>query len=430
MKIKTTFSHRQFIHTAAAMAVGPSVFTIAQRRAHAVPANERITIGFIGYGKRTTQLFGQCIRNEDVQIVAVSDVVRERCENGQRMINEYYKDQGNRPSYKGCDGYNDFRKIIERDDIDAVVISTPDHWHAIPSVMSADAGKDIYCEKPMSLVIRQGRKMARAVRRNKVIFQTGSQQRSEFGGKFRQAVELIRNGRIGKVKRIHVGVGAPPVPCDLPEELCPEGTDWEMWNGPAPERGYNHELCPKGVHDHFPNFRLYREYAGGGLSDFGAHHFDIAQWALDMDDSGPVKIEPPEGDATSGLKFTYANGVEMFHGGPSGCTFEGTDGTIYVDRSELTSDPKEILEEPLGDNAIRVYFADNHMRNWIDCIRSREQPICTVETGHRTNSVCQLAIIGYELRRPLKWDPRKERFYGDGEANRLRDREIRAPWKL
>src|SRR5262249_24460397 len=155
--------------------------------------------------------------------------------------------------------------------------------------------------------------------------------------RFRTAVELVRNGRLGAIKTVRVGVGGPPVPCNLPEQPVPPGTDWNLWLGQAPWRGYNEELCPRGVHKHFPAFRSYREYAGGALADMGAHHFDIAQWALEMDGSGPVKIEPPAGDATSGLKFTYANGVEMFHGGPSGCTFEGEKGTLYVDRDKLES---------------------------------------------------------------------------------------------
>ena len=174
------------------------------------------------------------------------------------------------------------------------MIATPDHWHAIPTVLAARAGKHIYCEKPLTLTIAQGRKVADEVKKAGVVFQTGSQQRSEFGGMFRKAVEYVRSGRIGKLKTIRIGVGGPAVACDLPDQEAPAGTDWERWLGPAPKRGYNDVLCPKGVHHHFPAWRNYREFGGGGLADMGAHHFDIAQWALDMDDSGPVKIEPPE----------------------------------------------------------------------------------------------------------------------------------------
>jgi predicted dehydrogenase len=243
-------------------------------------------------------------------------------------------------------------------------------------------------------------------------------------------VELVRNGRIGKLHTIRVGVGGPPVACDLPEQPTPEGTDWEMWNGPAPARGYHEALCPKGVHNHFPAFRRYREYAGGSLADMGAHHFDIAQWALNMDESGPVRVEPPADGAKTGLKFSYANGVKMYHGGPSGCTFEGSAGKIYVDRGVIKSDPERILAEPLGEGDERVYRSESHFADWLACIRNRKRPICDVETGHRSATLCQLANIGYELGRPLDWDPAEECFADDEAANRLVDRELRPPWTL
>jgi len=423
-----SISRRRFLAGAAAAVAAPGIFTrIARAR---TPPSDRITIGFIGFGKRARQLMGRFLPFDDVQVVAVSEVVRERREQGRKRVDDHYSKRSAGGSYRGCSAYNDFREILRRDDIDAVVINTPDHWHAIQAVEAARAGKDIYCEKPMSLVIRHGRKMVEAVRKHNVIFQTGSQQRSEFGGKFRLAVELVRNGRIGKVKTIHVGVGGPPVPCNLPVEPCPDGTDWELWNGPAPERGYHHELCPRGIHNHFPAFRRYREYASGGLGDMGAHHFDIAQWALDMDRSGPVKIEPPPAPATQGLKFTYASGVEMIHGGIGGCTFEGTGGSLIVTRGSIRSEPAEIIKQPIGEKDIHVYHATNHARNWIDCLRSRKLPICDVEVGHRSAAICHLANIGYELRRTLRWDPEEERFPDDAEANRLTDRAIRAPWKL
>jgi predicted dehydrogenase len=191
-------------------------------------------------------------------------------------------------------------------------------------------------------------------------------------------------------------------------------------------------LCPKGMHKHFPAFRDYREYAGGQLADMGAHHFDIAQWALGMDESGPVKIVPPEDEkATQGLTFTYANGVVMTHvQNPSGCTFEGSEGTIYVDRDKLTSSVAKLFESPLGEKDVRLNPATDHRRNWLECIKSRKPTICTAETGHRTSTVCQLGNIGYWLGRPLTWDPAKEQFAGDALANKLVDREVRGPWKL
>jgi predicted dehydrogenase len=371
---------------------------------------------FLGYG--------------DVQIVAVCDVVEERRQHSKARVEDHYAKQSGQGSYQGCQTFNDFRELLALEGLDAVVIATPDHWHVTGAILAARAKKDIYCEKPLTLTIGEGRRLVNEVRSNKVIFQTGSQQRSEFDGKFRVAAELVRNGRIGKVKTVRVGVGAPPVPCDLPEEPVPAGTDWDLWLGPAKWRAYNEVLCPKGVHKHFPLFRNYREFAGGGLADMGAHHFDIAQWALDMDSSGPVRIEPPADGAQSGLKFTYANGVEMFHGGPSGCTFEGEAGTIYVDRGKLEGTPETLITTPLAAGATRLYHATDHGRNWLDSIKSRQLPICDVEIGHRSATVCHLANLGYQLRRPLTWDPAKEQFVGDDEANGLLNRTPRDPWKI
>lgn len=422
-------TRRQFLTTSAvAAAAGPMILS-SSARGFAAPS-ERIRLGFIGIGIQSRGHLRRFVGTNDTQVIAVCDVVTERREDSKRIVEEGYAKQKDMASYKGCAAYVDFRELLARDDIDAVVIGTPDHWHAIPAVMACRAGKDVYCEKPLSLTISEGRAMVEAARKHDRVFQTGSQQRSEFGGLFRRAVEIIRNGHLGEIKTVRVGVGGPAVTCDLPTEECPAGTDWNFWNGPSPERGYNQILCPKGIHNHFPAFRNYREYAGGGMADMGAHHFDIAQWALGMDNSGPVKIEPPEDKATTGLKFTYANGIVMYHGGPSGCTFEGTKGTLYVDRNKIESDPANILEAKIGPDDFHVEPSDNHHRNWIDAIRSRKKPICDVEIGHRSATVCQLGQIGYDLRRPLNWDPVKEHFVNDDEANKLLSRPMRDPWKL
>jgi predicted dehydrogenase len=423
-------TRRQFVKAvAAAGAAGPLLLTSRLYSADP-PPSERINLGFIGVGVQGRGHVGNFVHRPEVQVVAISDVVVERRDAAKKIVDDYYAQQTGKDDYKGCQTFNDFRDLLALKGLDAVVIATPDHWHAIPCVAAARAGKHIYCEKPLTLTIAQGRKVVEEVKKHDVVFQTGSQQRCEFGGVFHKACEYIRSGRIGKIKTIRIGVGEPAVACDLPEEEAPPGTDWEMWLGPAPKRGYNSILCPKGVHNHFPAWRKYREFGGGGLADMGAHHFDIAQWALNMDASGPVKIEPPDGKATTGLKFTYANGVEMFHGGPSGCTFEGADGVIYVDRGKLESTPKEILEQPLGDKDVKLYLATDHRQNWLDCIKSKKATICPAEVGHRSSTVCQLGNIGYELRRPLKWDPDKEQFIGDDEANKLVARAMRAPWTL
>ncbi len=417
-------SRRQFLGQAVAGAIAPTVIT------HAVwgddAPSERIRIGVIGVGKMGGGHLDKLLGNERVQVVGVCDVVQARLDDALLWVERRAAEQSQ--SFD-CRPHGDFRELLDRADVDAVLIATPDHWHAIPCVLAAQAGKDIYCEKPLTHNIAEGRKIVDAVQQNGIIFQTGSQQRSEFGGLFRKAVDYIRNGKIGDVMTVTVGVGGPPVPCDLPEEAIPEGTNWDMWLGPAPQRPFNQILCPIGVHDHFPAWRAYSEYAGGALADIGAHHFDIAQWALGMDETGPVSIEPPK-EGGSGLKMTYANGITMYHGGPSGCTFVGTNGMIYVDRGKLTSEPASILEEPLPEDGFRVIASDDHHRNWLDCIVSREAPICHTEIGHRSASICHLANIGYQIRRPLKWDPMAERFADDTEANALLSREPRAPWSV
>jgi predicted dehydrogenase len=398
----------------------------ADRQGHG--PNGRINLGFIGVGMMGRDHLGNFLGNRGVQVVAVCDVHRIRREDAVVRVNRSYAEARRSGTYRGCASITDFRELLGRRDIDAVVIATPDHWHAIPSILAARARKDVYCEKPLSLTIAEARAMVQAARDNDIVFQTGSQQRTEYGGDFRKAVEYVRSGRIGRIRTVRVGVGSPPRPCDLPAQPTPDGVDWEMWNGPSPARAFSSVLCPTGIHYHFPRWRAYREYSNGDLADMGAHHFDIAQWGLNMDHSGPTQIIPPErGD--SGLRFVYANGIEMFHGGPSGCTFEGTEGTISVDRGRLASTPAAILQQPLGERDFHLpAIGTSHRQNWLDCVRARRRPVADVEIGARTAQVCQLANIGYQLRRTLRWDPEREQFVDDEGANRLRSRENRAPW--
>jgi predicted dehydrogenase len=430
MSASTRISRRRFLARAAAGLAAPLVLTSSARAGdrRGQGPNGRINLGFIGIGMMGRGHLHGFLGNAGVQVVAVCDVHRGRLQNAVEAVHRAYAERRRAGTYRGCASYNDFRELLGRRDLDAVVIATPDHWHAIPAILAARARKDIYCEKPLSLTIAESRAMVRAARDHNVVFQTGSQQRTEFNGNFRKAVEYVRSGRIGRVRTVRVGVGGPPRPCDLPAERIPEGVDWELWNGPSPARGFNHELCPLGIHRHFPRWRDFREYAGGGLADMGAHHFDIAQWALDMDNSGPTRIIPPERGNT-GLRFVYASGVEMFHGGPSGCTFEGTEGRIYVDRGRIESTPATILQQPLTARDFHLpSVGNNHRQNWLDCVRSRRRPVADVEIGARSAQVCQLANIGYQLRRALRWNPEREEFVDDAEANRLRSRENRAPW--
>lgn len=321
--------------------------------------------------------------------------------------------------------------ILSRKDIDAVVIATPDHWHAVQAVKAAEAGKDIYCEKPLSLSIKEGRAMADAARKHNRIFQTGNMQRSY--PEFRHAVELIRNGYIGEIKTIKVSVGGPPVPYNLPEETVVEGLDWNEWLGPNDYQYFNHELNPALGDSLWARWRDFKEFGGGGMTDWGAHMFDIAQWALDMDDSGPLEIIPPNGKDYPFLTYKYKDGVTMTHenfGKNNAIQFIGTEGQIQIQRGKLVTMPVALKDKQIGADEKHVYRSDNHYKNFLMAIRSRSKPICDVEVGHRTATVCNLGNIAYELKRPLKWNPKKEKFNRDNEANDLRSRPMRKEWAI
>jgi predicted dehydrogenase len=430
MNTPSHFTRRQFLKATAALAVAaPSILPASVWGAAKGP-NDRLTLGFIGMGKQNSGLLNGFIHNQETQVVAVCDVDTTRREHAKQTVEAYYAKQASKGSFKGCDTYTDFRELIARPDIDAVVVATPDHWHALNVIAAADAGKDIYCEKPLSLTIYEARAMVNAVRRNKRICQTGSMQRSSQ--EFRKACELVRNGRLGKIQTVVVGVGAPSKWCDLPPETLEPGLDWNFWLGPAPLRPYNSVLSPRGVHDFFPNWRSYREYSGGAMTDWGAHHFDIAQWGLGMDDSGPVEIIPPsDPKATTGVRYVYASGVEMIHDSTKGgVTFNGTDGSIHVDRGVFEAKPDRLGEEPLGEKATRLYASQNHLQDWLNCVRSRKLPICDVEIGCRSVTVCHLGNLAYWHHRRLKWDPKVEQFVGDPEANTWLNPPQRTPWKV
>ncbi|MFM7133719.1 MAG: Gfo/Idh/MocA family protein [Planctomycetota bacterium] len=382
------------------------------------PANDRMQFAIVGFGVRAREIYNGFLDDEGVEIVAVCDPVEARAKEGARRVNE-------RRGAEVCRIDHSWRDIVADRAIDGVIVTTPDHWHAEPAIAASLAGKHVYCEKPLSLSIAEGRAIAAAARAGGIRFQTGSQQRSEYGHMFARAAEAVRNGRIGKISRITIGVGAPPIPCDLPEEPLPEGIDWDAWLGQAPMRPFNSALCPIGMHGHYPAWRNYREYCNGGLADMGAHHFDIAQWALRMDESGPTQVVPPADGAKTGLRFVYANGIEMIHGGPTDCTFFGADGTIEVSRGHLRAyrgedraapDAPEILAEPTGGEE-RLPRNRSHIDDFLSAIREGRDPICTAETGHRTASVCQLCVIGYEVGKPLTWDPVAERFTGANAAD-------------
>lgn len=423
------FNRRQFLRTATSgAAIAPFLFSSTRVAFGQKGPNDRITMGFIGTGTQGRGLLNNFLNQADTQVVAVCDVDTTRREHSKKTTEEFYSIK-REPDYKGCTEYKDFRELIARKDIDAVVIAAPDHWHAIIAIAACDAGKDVYCEKPLSLTIHEARAMVNAARKNDRVFQTGSMQRSS--SEFRKGCELVRNGRIGKIQQVIVDVGPPSVPCDLPEETMEPGLNWDFWLGPSPSRPYNSVLSPRGVHQHFPAWRNYREYSGGMMTDWGAHHFDIAQWGLGMDDSGPVEIIPPEDPkATRGVRYLYANGVEMIHGDSGGILFIGTEGKILVNRGKFEATPKALGDEPLDDKALRLYKSNNHGKDFLDCVRSRKKPICDVEIGCRSVTVCHLGNLAYWNHRHLKWDPVKERFIGDEVANQWLDRPKREPWRV
>jgi len=389
----------------------------------------RINLGFIGCGKMANDYhLSTLLQFGDVQAVAVCEVDKNRREHARKRVEKAYAE--NR-TYTGCAEYTDFREVLARKDIDAVVIATPDHWHAIPIIEACKAGKDVYCEKPLTLTIAEAKRCIDAVRKHKRVLQTGSQQRSSVMGPFRKAAEIVRSGRLGKIQTVTVGVGGPSQWCDLKEESMEPGLDWDMWLGQAPLRPYSSVLSPRGLHNHFPAWRNYREYSGGAHTDMGAHHYDIAQWCLGMDASGPVEIIPPEDPkATSGVRFVYADGVVMTHGGPSGCVFVGTAGKLHIDRGVLTSEPESIVKEPLGEKDIHFAESPGHHRDWLNCIRSRQRPVADVEIGARSATIVHLGNLAYWHQRKLRWDPKNWKLIGDKEAAQWLDRDRRDPWKL
>jgi predicted dehydrogenase len=457
MTTNRKFSRRSFIKTSgAAAAVAPFILPSHIWAAETKP-NDRLTLGFIGLGTQGRGLMSGFQDRKDTQVLAVCDVDTNRRENAKKMVEEKYAKQTG-SDYKGCAAYTDFRELLGRKDIDAVVIATPDHWHALIAIAAARAGKDIYCEKPLCQSVREARLMVEAVRKNDRIFQTGSMQRSSR--EFRVACELVQNGVVGKIERVEVAVGDPGIICNLPEENVEPGLDWEFWLGPAPKRGYHSELSPRGVHKHFPNWRNYREYGGGMITDWGAHHFDIAQWGMGMDQSGPVEVFPADKpNAKRGARFKYANGVEVIHKDGPGVTFFGREGRVIVNRGKfelwmgdqqkagviprpespeqkidkgklLAQDLDAAEKEYLSGAKIKLYNSKDHKTDWLNAVKTRKAPICDVEVGARSVTVCHLVNLAYYHGEKFQWDPKSNRFAnGAGKVEWL-DVPHRDPWKL
>jgi predicted dehydrogenase len=407
-----------------------------------VQANDRIIMGAIGVGtnytrragggpvrgERGIQIMQDAMRQTGVQYVAVCDVDRHNRGFAANLVG------------RDCRQYEDFRELLANRDINAVTIGTPDHWHSIIALAALRAGKDVYCEKPLTLTVNEGKALVRVAAATNKILQTGSQQRSD--ARFRQACEMVRNGRIGTVNLVHARIGTNPRGGPFRTTNPPDGLNWNFWLGQTPNVEYIPERC------HY-EFRWWYEYSGGKMTDWGAHHLDIAQWALGMDSSGPNEIEgtgvaPAMGNASYNchptFNITYTNnngpngtagtrlrasGAEMEE---NGVRFEGTNGWIFVSRGRIQASDPAILNDPLPANATRLEVSTNHMGNFISCVRSRRQPICHVGVGHRSVSVCHIGNIALRMGQRLRWNPQEERFVDNEAANRWLSREMRAPW--
>ena len=389
------------------------------------PSN-RIVMGAIGVGSQGTGDMRGFLSKREVRMVAVCDVDKKNRDNAKKIVDERY---GN----SECTAYLDFRELIGRGDLDAVLLAMPDHWHAIPAITAARAGLDIHGQKPLARSIRESRAICDAVHRYGRVWQTGSQQRSDY--KFRRACELVRNGRIGKILKIEVGLptgGGTDVKPIIP---VPEGLDWDFWLGPAPHVPY------RGV-VHW-NWRWIMDYSGGQLTDWAGHHIDIAHWGMGWDRTGPVEIEGKGNYPTEGLynvpteyKFTckYADGIVMTVANnrqlTQGAKWYGEKGWIHVNRGGLSASDEKILREEIGPDEIRLYESRDHKQNFLDCVKSRRLTICPVEVGHRSISVALLGEIAMLTGRKIKWNPETEQIINDPEASVLLGRSYREPWVL
>lgn len=426
-----SLSRRKFLNQAAILSSIMIVPRFVLGGKNFIAPSDKVTVGFIGAGRQGMGLLNNFLNVEDVQVVAACDVYGVKLKNFTAKANKFYADKLGQPSFDGCKAFEDFRELLASKDINAVVIATPDHWHAVQAVRAAEAGKDIYCEKPLSLTVKEGRAMVNAARKHERIFQTGSMQRS--APEFRQTVELIRNGYLGEIKEIKVSIGGGPLPYDLPKEQLPEGLNWDMWLGPNEYVHYNNQLAPLPGADIWAKWRYYKGLGGGDLTDWGAHMFDIVQWSLDMDESGPVEIIPPNKKDVSFLTYKYANGITMTQenfGKNHAIRFIGTEGQLDIQRKKLETSKPELATRVIGENEKRVYKSDNHYRDFIQSIRSRKKPICDIETGHRSATVCNLGNIALDSRRPLKWNPKTEQFTKDKKADEMLGRKLKSEWKI
>lgn len=448
---------RNFVKNSATVAAGafilPSIIPSSVIGKN--PPSDKINIGWIGCGRQGSGDVSATMKFDTARVVAVADVDSKRTALGKQLIEGYYTQKTGNSNYVNVKSYGDYKELLIDKSIDAVLITTPDHWHAQPAIEAALAGKDIYLEKPTSLTIAEGRLLSDVVRRTKVILQVGTQQRSSV--QWRYAAELVRNGRIGTLHTVKIGLPGDPSGPSAPEMPVPKNLNYDMWLGSTPEVYYTEmRVHPqKSINDR-PGWLRCEQFGAGMITGWGQHHFDSAAWGMDTELTGPVSIRAVAQFPKSGLwdvhgEFMsiaeYKNGITLMTSGsyPNGVRYEGTEGWIFVTRGNYTatqsdpvvkeknaksldaSDPK-ILTSVIGPNEIHLYESSSQQGNWLDCIKSRKEPISPVEAGHRACTVCLLTHAAMKMDRKLNWDPEKERFINDDEANKLLSRPQRAPY--
>jgi len=434
----TSMKRRDFLKAAGVSLIAPAVLPrglFAQ-----TPPSDTMLLGVIGTGRQGQGDMQELIyRGLETggRVAAVCDIDSHRLDDAQWLAEKIYAAELGKGNYKGIDAYRDFRELLARPDIDGVLIVSPDFWHALHAIAAAKAGKDIYLEKPLTYSIAEGRKLVEAVRQNNRILQVGSQQRSSVY--FRLACELVRNQHIGKLQSMRVWLPEDQGTGDPMEMPIPKNLDYDFWLGPAPLAPFSQDRVHPQMSYERPGWLQIGQYCHGMITGWGSHMNDIAQWGNGSDDTGPVEIEgkaeyPDRGLFDVHTKFhaeaLYSNGVRLVieTGDPPGVRFEGEKGWVFVTREEITASDPATLRQEAGEGEVRLYQSGNHMKNFLECMRSRKEPVAPVEVGHRSNSICLLAQIAMKLERKLRWDPRAERFLDDDEANSRLDYPHREPW--
>lgn len=423
-------TRRKFLKTAAIGAVGVAVFpqfvTSCQNKKAGEVADGIIRLGFIGLGQQAMYLLNGFMGMPEVEVVAGCDVYGIKRERFLKRVNDHNVTQ---QKSVAVEVYENYKDLIARVDIDAVVIATPDHWHAFIAIAACNAKKNVYLEKPLTFTIKEGQELVKAVRNNGVILAVGSQQRSDPN--FQHAVKMVQEGKIGKIEKVNAYVGAPPTPYDLPEESVPADLNWPLWLGPSEFVHYNSQLNPpisldpEQKEQFWGAWRWYKELGGGFTTDWGAHMFDIAQWGLGMDNSGPVEIIPAGYQDTKFLTYKYADGAVMTEEPfdekqTKGVKFWGDKGWIEVSRGHYLASDDSLLPPKVEETGGAYETKVPHLENFINAVKTKTDPVVPVEIGHRSCTVCTLGNIAYDMKRPIKWDPATEKFVDDPEADKNR----------